>query len=351
MTELTIAAGVARALMELALAKGASRKALAERSGIDPGDLQDPDSRIPFSKYVALMRAGKELCQDPALALHFGEAVDEEELSIAGVIGGASESVADGLAQMNRYSPLTVEVDRSGTDRFVFTRSAGQLWMVDTRPNPNDFPELTESTFARMVCTLRRTMGEPHLVKTVHVTYPPPPYRAEYDRVFRLPVAFESDRNALLIDDALMARIKPSVSRYVAGILTAHAEKLLERLELSKSTRGRVESLLMAILHTGDAKMAMIASKLGFSRQTLSRKLKTEGVTFEKVLDELRHTMALQHLRDGNASVAETAFLLGFSDPAAFSRAFKRWTGHSPRTFGSTKRGERAGNQGGPLSR
>jgi hypothetical protein len=158
MTDLTIAAGVARALMDLAVAKGASPQALAERSGIDPSDLRDRDNRIPFSKYVALMRAGKELCKDAALALHFGEAVDEEEISIAGLIGGASENLADGLAQMNRYSPLTVEVDRPGTDRFVFTRSAGQLWMVDRRPNPNDFPELTESTFARMVCTLRRTM-------------------------------------------------------------------------------------------------------------------------------------------------------------------------------------------------
>jgi AraC-like DNA-binding protein len=77
--------------------------------------------------------------------------------------------------------------------------------------------------------------------------------------------------------------------------------------------------------------MEMIAGKLGLSRQTLFRKLKVEGVTYEQVLDELRHKLALNYLCANKASVKETAGLVGYSDPAAFSRAFKRWTGSSPR--------------------
>ncbi len=73
-----------------------------------------------------------------------------------------------------------------------------------------------------------------------------------------------------------------------------------------------------------------IAGKLGLSRQTLFRRLRAEGVTFERVLDELRHTLALHYLQGQKVSVNETAYLVGFSDPAAFSRAFKRWTGSRP---------------------
>ena len=77
--------------------------------------------------------------------------------------------------------------------------------------------------------------------------------------------------------------------------------------------------------------MDSLAKQMGLSRQTLFRKLKAEETTFEKVLDELRHALALHYLSGKKVSVNETAYLVGFSDPAAFSRAFKRWTGFSPR--------------------
>jgi AraC-like DNA-binding protein len=102
---------------------------------------------------------------------------------------------------------------------------------------------------------------------------------------------------------------------------------------MSKTMRGRVENLLVPILHTGDASMDMIAGKLTVSRQTLFRILKAEGVTFEQVLDELRHKLALYYLNEKKVPVNQTAYLLGFSQPAAFSRAFKRWTGSSPRIY------------------
>jgi len=323
--------------MELAVSKGASRKVLAERSRIDPEELQDQDNRIPLAKYIALMRAGKELCNDPALALHFGEAFDFAELSIIGLIARASESWADAFTQLNRFARLAVEVDLGTADRFQLERNGGELWMVDTRQNPNDFPELTESAFARMVCMERRYAGETQFTKAVHVTHAEPVYRAEYDRIFRMPVVFESDKNALVSTDGWLTHRTAHSSRYVFGILSAHAEALLERLESSKSTRGRVESVLMPILHTGEASMDTVAGKLGLSRQTLFRRLKAEGVTFEKVLDELRHKMALHYLSGKKVSVNETAYLVGFSEPAAFSRAFKRWTASSPRAWRASR--------------
>src|ERR1039457_6937113 len=231
--------------MELAVSKGASRGALAERSLIDPAELQDPDNRIPFAKYVALMRAGKELCHDPALALRFGEAFDCAEISIVGLIGEACETLAEAFAQMNRYARLAVEVDLGTADRFQLEHNRGGLWMVDTRKNPNDFPELTESTYARMVCPSRRYFGEAQFIKAVHVTHPEPPYRDEYDRIFRVPVVFGRARHAVLTDERWLTHRNVHSSRYVFGVLSTHAEVLLKNLENSKSTRGRVENGVM----------------------------------------------------------------------------------------------------------
>jgi len=336
MPESTIGAGFVRALMELAVSKGASRKELAERSRIDSIELQDQDNRIPFSKYIALMRAGKELCHDPALALHFGEAFDMADISIVGALGSACETAAGSLRLTNRYARLVADLDGvAAGDRYQLSRASDGLWVVDTRKNPNAFPELTESSFARIVCACRRRIGDAPIVKAIHVTHAEPAYRAEYDRIFRMPVVFESDKNALLTDDKWLSHKVASSSRYAFGILSAHADALLKRLEISKSTRDQVENMLMSLLRTGDANMDTVAAKLGFSRQTLFRRLKAEGVTFENVLDELRYKMALHYLNEQRVSVNETAYLVGFSDPAAFSRAFKRWTGSSPRMMRS----------------
>jgi AraC-like DNA-binding protein len=345
MREPTISAGFARALVELAVSKGASRQALAARAGIDLMELEDQDNRVSLAKYVALMRAGQELTGDPALALHFGEAFEMTELSIVGLIGMTCETFADAFEQLGRFSQLIidVEVDDPGGRRLVLAREREQVWLVDTRRNPNEFPELTESSFARMAAASRHKTAGYRFVKEIHVTHAAPAYRAEYERVFQLPVIFESDRNAILMaDDSFLTTKIPNPSRYVFGVLSARAEALLKQLETSRSTRGRVESLLMPILHKGETSMDSLAGKMGLSRQTLLRKLKAEGTTFEKVLDDLRHRLAVDYLSGRKVSVNETAYLVGFSEPAAFSRAFKRWTGASPRAMRTAKKeGER----------
>ena len=89
----------------------------------------------------------------------------------------------------------------------------------------------------------------------------------------------------------------------------------------------------MPILHTGDVGLERVARSMGQSRQTTYRRLKAEGATYQQVLDSLRRRLALDYLGSGKLSVNETAYLVGFSDPAAFSRAFKRWTDRSPRDW------------------
>lgn len=96
------------------------------------------------------------------------------------------------------------------------------------------------------------------------------------------------------------------------------------------SFRQEVEAVVGPLLAEGDANIDRVARNMGLSRQTLYRRLKAEAVTFEQLLDELRHSLALKLLRDEHMPVKQAAWRLGFSDPAAFSRAFKRWTGTAP---------------------
>jgi AraC-like DNA-binding protein len=119
-------------------------------------------------------------------------------------------------------------------------------------------------------------------------------------------------------------------NRYVFGIFSERAEELLANLQKTTTTAGQVNSLLMPLVHTGHVGIEQIATKLGLNRISLYRRLKAEGTTYEKILTNLRLQLALSYLSSQKTSVSDVAYLVGFTDPAAFSRAFKRWTGKSP---------------------
>ncbi len=330
--EFTVGAGFARGLLDFAVRKGASRGALLAAAGLEAAALEDMTRRVPFRAYVALVRAAKAQTGNPALALHYGEQVDISKVSIVGLLGQAGATMIEGFIQLNRFVRLIVETANGGNgERFQLVRDRQGVWVVDARLNPDAFPELTESAFAQLVCGPRRH-GQPETLKAVHFTFPAPAYAAEFDRIFRVPVVFGARRNAFLVEERLFARPVALLPGYAGDLLTERARTELEALDSSKSARGRVEAVLGPMIRAGQPTMDAVADALKISRQRIYRQLRAEGTSFDRVLDGLRQQLAMEYLGERNASVNETAYLLGFSDPAAFSRAFKRWTGSSPKS-------------------
>lgn len=327
----TVSAGFAHAFVEFAVGRGAQRAKLLSAGGPGLAELDDPDARVPLGAFQALVTAGKTLTGNPALPLEFGAATDLRHFSIAGLIAHNAATMAEALVQLNRYGRLVADVEGVGDGpRFEIRMENGQRWMLDRRANPNAFPELTESTWSRFICFTRHAF--PHLTYALaaQVTHAAPAHAEAYERLWQVPVAFAAGRNAIQttldFDDAIIA---PD-NRYVFGVLTQRGDALLEELQRQATLRGQIEALMLPRLHTGAVSVEQIAALMETSRQTLYRGLKAEGVTFAEVLDELRCRMAHQYLEGRKASVNETAYLVGFSDPSTFSRAFKRWTGHAP---------------------
>lgn len=332
MSDATVSAGFAAALLQFAASKGADRARLLAWAEIDPDALADADNRVPMARFVQLMRAGKVLSGDPALALEFGAAGDFRRISIVGLIAYASATMAEALTQLNRYGRLVMELDGiADGPRFEIVQENDARWMIDRRANPDAFPELTEATWSRFICATRRDFPQAVYALAAQVTHAAPSHRDAYERLWQVPVKFSAGRNAIQTTTTWgEVQIQPD-NRYVFGVFTERGDALLRELEIATTLRGRIENLLLAALHTGDVSIEAVARKLETSRQTLHRNLKAEGVTFEHVLDQLRQRMALQYVAANRASLNEIAYLVGFSDASAFSRAFKRWTGQSPR--------------------
>lgn len=336
----TVAASYPKTFLDFAVSKGADQGELLRRSGIRADDLADPNNRVSVESYAALVDAGIDLTGDPALALHFGEEVRIETVTIVGLIAVASETIGGAFEQLNRYSKLMFDDDDIAGPNFLsLLRDDEGLWLTNSSKVYDKHPRLAEITFALFTCGAQRYWGksETAVDGEIHFIHEAPSYRAEYHRLFGQNIVFGSARNASRVPDEFLSIKLPTSNRYVFGLMSERAEKLLAELECSKTTRGEVERLLMLMLHTGESGVDRIAQKMGVSRKTLYRRLKSEGATYEQLLDELRHKLALSFLADKKVSVNETAYLVGFSDPAAFSRAFKRWTGGSPSAAGSRK--------------
>jgi AraC-like DNA-binding protein len=166
--------------------------------------------------------------------------------------------------------------------------------------------------------------------REVWFTHAPQGSAADYQQVLDCPARFERDRCALRFDDeALEAptrRHDPNLFR----LLESHAEKVLAEMPTTATFRERVRREVVHRLRAGEPGIARIAVAMATSERSLQRKLQAEGVSFRDVVDEARHKLAMIYLGDRALSMTDVACLLGYSEAAAFTRAFKRWTGRPP---------------------
>jgi AraC-like DNA-binding protein len=333
----TVATGMALGLIGYAGSNGADPEALRTIVGLTNAADQDPNRRIPIDRYIAMFREAARQCSDPALAIHFAEATHFADLSIVGLIGYAAETMRDALDQLNRFGRLVTDIAVNGRDRFTLVDERDGLWLIDNRIDEPHFPELTEQTFVRMVAGTRQFGTLPY-ASLAEVTHHDRGIGSELERVLAVPVRFGAPRNALRVSLEWQTYRVALFPRYAFSLFCEHADCLLAKLEAEQSISGQVERAILPILHTGTVSAERIASQLGLSGQGLYRMLRAEGMTFAEILAGLRHRFAKGYLDQQRASLKEIAFLLGYSEVSAFSRAFKRREGQSPGAYQASLR-------------
>jgi AraC-like DNA-binding protein len=164
-----------------------------------------------------------------------------------------------------------------------------------------------------------------------------------YERIFgAATLRFSAPCNAVLFDkDTLRVALRDSNPK-LHTVLRRHAERLLADIPPIDMLTGRVRELVLQLLPAGKSDVRHAAERLNMSRRTLARRLKTEGASYREVVEDARYALARRYLAMPTLDVKEIAFLLGYSETAAFSRAFRRWSGHSPLQYReSLVRGQR----------
>jgi AraC-like DNA-binding protein len=154
----------------------------------------------------------------------------------------------------------------------------------------------------------------------------------EYIKVFNAPVTLGAERNALLFEKASLETQLPGDNVDLARANDKVAEHYLESLDPRK-VASKVRELLVTLLPSGNSNQERIAQRLNRSLSTLQRQLSSEGTNYQQIRDDTRKRLAEEYINDQALSLSQIAYMLGFSDQSNFSRAFKRWTGTSPRNY------------------
>jgi AraC-like DNA-binding protein len=135
----------------------------------------------------------------------------------------------------------------------------------------------------------------------------------------------------------LEARLERADSK-LHQVIRQHAERMLAELPRTQSFTREVRDMVAAELVGGNPSALNVAARLDMSTRTLTRRLEREGMNFKELLDDLRKRLALEYVKSQEITLSEVALLLGFSQTAAFHRAFRRWTGQTPLTYRRAQR-------------
>jgi AraC-like DNA-binding protein len=169
--------------------------------------------------------------------------------------------------------------------------------------------------------------------REVHFEHAEPEDTSEHARIFRAAVHFGCPLTRLVFDASLLELPVVGADPQLGSLLERQAEELLAGSRRDGAFAGRVRQLIKEGLPGGEARVDAACRRLGVSPRTLQRKLREEGTSFQALLEESQRALAEFYLREPGVAICEVSYLTGFSQPSAFHRAFRRWTGLTPKEF------------------
>ena len=243
-----------------------------------------------------------------------------------------SDTVGEGLRQFARYVVLvapSLRIDIHGDQDPI------RVEWVDSPPSSFG----VEYSVTLVVRNLRIETEDRVRFDSVSFRHQPDDV-AEIERLLGCPVQVGAAWSGLsLPNDAWhvpMRRRDPVLRR----MLESHSRAVTSRSTSTENLAVNLHQVLTSRLARGEAEIGAVARDLGMSSRTLQRRLSQQGLSYQQLLDRVRRETAEKSMVDSSLSIGEIAYLVGYSEPAAFHRAFKRWTGLTPQAFRSARRGD-----------
>ena len=306
------------------------RHAATRGVNLDASILDDPDDRIPFAQLVDLYEKAAQLTGDSNFGLHVGESVDPKVFDVVGYSALNSPTLGDAFARVARYHSIwtdgaTFTLETSGDPCAIVYR-----YLDDTISEHRQDSEMTFAT----VTTLCRNIASPEFMPTaIEFQHDEPADTSEHQQLFRCPIKFNAPLNKLYFKSSCLLLPIEKADASLCALLDRHAEELLAKFPPRDSLVDQVRSMIAGEFRGGDPSLEHVADQLRLTPRTLQRKLQELGTSHNELLEQMRRQLAMRYLREREMAICEVAYLLGFSESSSFHRAFKRWTGLTPKEF------------------
>ena len=313
-------------LLDLARQRGVPTAELLEGTTLSESALATMGARVSEEDFTQLVERAYQLTGDQALGLHLGKRLN---LSAHATVGQAFMT-CETLEQVLNFFLKYYHILAPGMD-LEYRQRDGRCWLTPHSIWQDERIEFsTEIFFAAFVYSVKLLVNVPDLGIRAEFPYPEPDYVAEYHELFGDDIHFSCREARISIEDRWLDARLPSSNPALLALYEQECTRLLADLQDDDSLTERTLQLLRK-LEGHYPQMPRVADMLNVSPRTYRRRLATEDVSFQQLLDRVRTEHATHYLKSTRLPLASIAYMVGFNDVSNFRRAYIKWTGHTPR--------------------
>ncbi|NNE89943.1 MAG: helix-turn-helix domain-containing protein [Silicimonas sp.] len=299
--------------------------------GIDASQPADPRLMVADTSYYDLLERMATLMDVTDLPIKTGASMRLDDYGALGLAFKAATDLRSSYGRVERYARLWTSVVE-----YTLKCEGNNTWFLLHRSGARrlGLRLSNEATLASAAAIAREVSPTGTFAPVeVHAKHPPPATLKHHETYFRSPVFFGSDRDGLLISNTSLKVPNKLGDKGICSFLTNHLDQELSSIPPALSTKDRLRDAIAQSLSEGLPKMEAMANRLGMSVRSLHRRLAEDGLNFQTLAEDTRRDLAEGLLKDEKHSLAEIAFLTGFSEQSSFTRAFKRWCGETPASY------------------
>jgi AraC-like DNA-binding protein len=307
---------------------------LLKKANVDKSILNNKDEKIPLEIYYSILDAAIEITGDNFFGLHMGQSADPGDISILGYIMASCRNVREALEKIGKYFAIIGSTQRLSLK--VEKDDTRLIWeMIKYFPN-KCIKHCIELGLSNTYNMLQNIADKPVDIKEVWIKVGPPDDMSEYNKIFKCPILFNQPVAALVFPSSALDIPLKHPNPVLLSLLEHHANSFLSKIDEEDHFSRKISLRFFESIQGNNPTIEQMAKDLGMSKRVLQNKLKEEGVTFSELANSVRQELAKSYLAEKRYTIDDITYLVGFSEPSVFRRAFKRWTGMTASQYRSS---------------